>query len=354
MGSALHILAGLAGACIVGATAYSSATAFGDVSSSWISISALAVGLIIGSMAVGRAWGDDRKTLAWLLALALVAGEGYALLLTAERVIAQRERQQAPAVEIAKRLERATQELAAAEAALARLPASSPRLDAAIAAKAAADRAVIEKAAERGCAANCRALLEQQVADAAAEAERARAELTGARSSAEAGVTRARHAVGSMPAVQSASPLADRLGIPGWVLDLLAAALASVSANGLGALLLAFAAHSRRRPEPAERTEAASDQPQVLPVARDPAVEANRFATATLMPSKSGEVRVADLWQSYRAWCQASGIEPLPNREIGGALSALFAKVGLEQRGAGAGASFVGIGWRSPQRVAAD
>jgi hypothetical protein len=68
-------------------------------------------------------------------------------------------------------------------------PTSTPRLDRALTDKAATDAAVVAKSAERGCVENCRPLLQ--------------------------------------------SPLADRLGWPAWLLDLLQSALGSIAANGL-------------------------------------------------------------------------------------------------------------------------
>ena len=40
--------------------------------------------------------------------------------------------------------------------------------------------------------------------------------------------------------MRSATPLADRIGVKPWVLDLIAAALLSLGANGLAAVLMAF------------------------------------------------------------------------------------------------------------------
>jgi len=56
----------------------------------------LAAGLAAGSLAVGEAWHDGRRTIALCLVAALVAGEAWSLLLTAERTIAHRDEQQAP------------------------------------------------------------------------------------------------------------------------------------------------------------------------------------------------------------------------------------------------------------------
>ena len=179
----------------------------------------------------------------FLLAVALIAGEAYALLLTAERTLAHREELQAPLQEHAEARRKAEQRLMRAQTELEAAATGTPRLKRAIAAKSAADAAVVEKAAEKGCAVHCRALLEQQVATASTEVAAARDEMARLQRAAEQEVTYARSALVAMPKVGSGSPLADRLGVAGWEIDLTAAALASIAANGLAAVLIAFAAH---------------------------------------------------------------------------------------------------------------
>jgi DNA-binding transcriptional ArsR family regulator len=67
-----------------------------------------------------------------------------------------------------------------------------------------------------------------------------------------------------IPTVAALSPLAARVGVADWILDLVRAGLFSVSANGLGAFLLAFAGHdgSRARAHGAT-TDADRDQASV-------------------------------------------------------------------------------------------
>lgn len=176
---------------------------------------ALAAGVGIGAVAIGIAWHGRHYILALVIGLALVCGEAYGLLSTAERMIAQRDEAQAP--------------LRAAEEAHT---AAGRRVTAADAALKAANAAAIEKAAEKHCQRNCRDLLQDAVTKAGLELHAARAALD---------------AIGPTPA--SATPLADRTGLPAWALDLLQAALASIGANGLGAALIAFGAHGGPRPD---------------------------------------------------------------------------------------------------------
>ena len=86
---------------------------------------------------------------------------------------------------------------------------------------------------------------------------------------------------------------------------------------------------------------------------RDPKDEADRFARTTFRPSEKGRVKLAEIPAAYRAWCRKRGIEPLPDLEIGAALSALFSSVGLYRRGKGAGAVIVGMEWsgREPLQI---
>jgi hypothetical protein len=194
----------------------------------------VAAGVAVASIVVGRAWGEEkRKGLAIFLVACIAAGEVFTLLSTAERLTASREASQAPlrhAMEARQVLET---RVAKAEAAVASLPDASARLQAAIQNKAAADAAVVTKSAERGCAANCRLLLQAQADQNQQEVEAARRDMAETRARLEQVVTDARADLVAFKAPASASPLADRLGWPGWVLDLVMAALCSIALNGL-------------------------------------------------------------------------------------------------------------------------
>lgn len=334
----VHFAAGLVGLGIIGCVAHSAVLAAGGYgSTSAPMLIALACGLAVGSLAIGGAWRERRFAISALIAAALVAGEGYTLLLTGERTLEAREAKQAPLRAAMAERSKAQERIASAEHVLAEA-ATSPRLERALAAKAFADAAVVEKAAERDCASNCRALLEQQVATAAAEVDAARAEAAAQRSMAAVELEAAHAALSALPVPSSASPLADRLGLEAWQIDLTAAALASLAANGLGALLLAFAAHGRRQ-------ISIDLQPITLHASRDPMAEADAFARAMFRPAPSGRVGIAEIRQAYHLWCRARGFQPLPSQEIGPALAQLFASVGLFREGKGAKAFIAGITW---------
>ena len=91
--------------------------------------------------------------------------------------------------------------------------------------------------------------------------------------------------------------------------------------------------------------------------ARDPADEADLFARTTLRPADTGRLKLIEIPAAYAAWCRERGLDPLPEKEIGTALSALFSSVGLYRRGKGARAVVPGIEWRSggaPQLLTAE
>lgn len=335
----VRISGGLVGLAIIGCVAHSAIVAAGGYGANGAPLLiALACGSAVGAMAVGVAWREERRLMSVLIAVGLVAGEAYALLLTSERTLEARELRQAPIRASARDRARAEARLEVAERALT-ATGTSERLERALAAKAAADAAVVAKAAERDCAVNCRALLEQQVTAAAAEVAAARAELSALRKAAEAELGAARAALAALPAPASVSPLADRLGIAGWQIDLAAAALASLAANGLGAFLLAFAAHGR----------SAGSLAGIASAPRNAMAEADAFAREVFRPEPGGRVAIAAIREAYRAWCRSRAIDPLPDTEIGRALATLFGSLGVYRIGTGAEAEICGLRWATSQ-----
>ena len=168
---------------------------------------------------------------------------------------------------------------------------------------------------------------------------------------AEQEVTNARAALDAMPKVGSGSPLADRLGVTGWEIDLTAAALASIAANGLAAVLIAFAAHGHghsQQPKQPAKVIPRSVTPAAPPVAeRDPAMGvAARFARVTFKPDEEGRIPLQEIRAAYHAWCASEQCAPLPDHEIGRALNSLFSRVGLYREGHGSDAVIVGINWK--------
>jgi hypothetical protein len=145
-----------------------------------------------------------------LRALSVVAGEGFGLIIGAERLLFVREERQRMATEVNTarwiaivRVESATSTLAATEA------------------------AVLEEARRGGCKAACQALQ--------TEAEQARQRLEAANRALEAA-----------PAEKNTALLATTLGLPPALLEIVPALLFSAALNGLAFTLLAFGAHAPR------------------------------------------------------------------------------------------------------------
>ena len=141
----------------------------------------------------------------------------------------------------------------------------------------------------------------------------------------------ARTALAEAKELPSATPLADRLGLPAWILDLLTAGLGSMAANGLGCGLIAFAAHGQR--EANVVNEAAVRTRKRVVCESDHAAQ---FAVECLAPAPKSSVALAALHTTYLEWCSQKNIEALPAARIGTELAALFDGTGItfvESRG---------------------
>lgn len=173
---------------------------------------ALALGLFVGAVAVGYAIRHRRQALALGIAAVMLAGEAFALIMTGDRIVVQREATQAAVRTAAGAHRHASSELVKAHNAYE-----------------AATRAQITEAAKTGCKQHCKDMLAAAIKISQHDLEKAR-RIYEANPAPEA----------------SGSPLADRLGWQPWVIDLMVAGLLSVAANGLATLLIALGAHGNR------------------------------------------------------------------------------------------------------------
>jgi hypothetical protein len=308
---------------------------------------AVAAGVGMAGILSGMAWSAGRRSLAVWLVVVIAAGEAFGFISTAERLIVGREAAQAPLRVAEQDRAKALERVRNAQNALDRLPTTSPRFHAALATKASADLAAIDKSAERGCRENCRALLQAQVDAAAAEIEQARAELGKGRTAVESELTAARSALAALSAPPSPTPLADRLGVPAWLLDLVHSALGSLAANGLACGLLVFGAHqpsSRRAGRAKNEEQTTAPEPLTLERSVDAEIpmeltvrkrviskkkHAAQFAVERLKPTDDAGSELSAIHRDYRDWCATKGIEPLPAAQIGLLLAELFDGVGL-------------------------
>jgi hypothetical protein len=367
-------LAVVSGALILAAVAHVTVIATGGYGTphSYLTL-AIAFGVACGSVFSGMAWSAERYSLAVLFVVCIVGGEAYGFMQTANRLIAASEKTQAPLRANEEDRAKAKTRVTEAEARLRDVPATSKRLEKAEAAKAAADTAVIEKSADRGCRENCRQLLQAQVNAAADEVQKARAELESIKKAAETELASAREALAGLKAPESATPLADRTGIPAWILDLVTASLGSIAANGLACCLMIFGAHHPGcRVEVVQACTASStaqncaqlnNQIMAMPIAktaetnessrtpppnsgevpRMPTVKdhAARFAVECMRPE--GEADLRDIQQRYGTWRaeNAPGVR-YPQATVAQALAELFedAGIGIDERGG----RFVAVG----------
>jgi hypothetical protein len=336
----LRALAIISGIALVASAAYASLAHVeaGFTSPYGVITLAVAGGLIVGALCVGAAWSVGRLSIAVAIAVGMLCGELYALILTGERIVSTREAAQVLIREAVERRQAAIRHVGQAEAILAATHRSD-RLERALAAKAAADRAVVEKSAERGCASNCRALLQGQVDAAQRDVDAAIVEQEGARERAGRAVKAAQAELAAIGLPPSSSPLAARLGLPAWALDLAAAGLASLAINGLGAALLAFGAHNRvRDPEPTALAAASGDMPPIvqppkqrlIAAPRDGLAHVAKFAVEVMQPDPEGATSARQIRATYLRWCGDRGYDPLPARDMADRLAALCDKAGLQ------------------------
>jgi hypothetical protein len=185
---------------------------------------ALALGAVAAALVASEAWRSGRKLLAWCLVLSVVAGEGFGLIIGAERLLFAREERQRMATEV-----NTTRWIA-----VVRVESASSTL-------VATQAAVLEEARRGGCKAACQALQ--------AEAEQARQRLEAANRVLEAA-----------PAEKNAALLATALGLPPALLEIVPALLFSAALNGLAFTLLAFGAHAPTQNIVAAPTEIAGAQ----------------------------------------------------------------------------------------------
>jgi hypothetical protein len=352
----------------------------------------LTIGIAVGSVYSGKAWAARRFPAAIAIAMAVIICEVFSLGTTAERIVGDRDLAQLPFAENQERRAEAKLILDQAIANQSALSSTSPRLTDALKAAAIAEQASRDKASDKHCAANCASLLSAQMTAASAEVTKARDELAkNAKAAADAVVT-ARAALDAIKATRSSTPLADKLHIQPWKLDLLMAALASLGLNGLAACLLAYGAHSAREQsadEPAHQLEQTSPtltaaapltlaheaisvpvqvpvqvsvpaqvpthepeleqsrvsaSPSPRPAVRSPAKPTpapkplvssptkliHAFALARVRPSPTDHIFLDDLAADYHDWCAANGYQPADDHLFANTMSAMFKSVGLK------------------------
>jgi hypothetical protein len=283
--------------------------------------------------------------------IALVAAELLFGARTVERVIVTRDEQQAPIRAALARRDAIVKEIKELEQAL---PRTTPRLDKAEVELAKANDKRRDDAAKKECAVNCKELLSQGVADAKAEVDSARKEYLGSNAAALQVIGEKRAELVTLKVPASATPLADRIGAPGWAIDLAFAVLQSLSSNLMAVVLIAYAAHGRSSGRKVPSTQVALrdveepaplvvvDQAQTSVVIRDPVdavsvppppvqrverkprsqrleraeVQRRGMVDDFLFECIGGgddeqSVGVTEMWSYYEAYCRARGLVAL-------------------------------------------
>ncbi len=228
-------LSTIVGCCILAAATNATILKSGGYLSSQALLAAsLSIGVYAGARSFGAAW-KQSTVLAMVILAALAAGEIYNFAGTAERTVAMREDMAAPLKAAAQKRQEALdhlKRLQEGEVSSARLRVAQASLDR-------AQKAVDDESANGGCRRECQR--KQVVAD------EAKAEVQAAAREAEAqrpaSIAAAQAEVDANPLPASATPFADRIGCPPWIVDLAFAGLLSLGSNLLAGALIAYGAH---------------------------------------------------------------------------------------------------------------
>lgn len=333
----LRVIAALAGAGILAAVAHVTIMATGGYG--WDTNAPLTIALAFGVAVGAPVAGATSRAPACLLCLALIAGELYGFQATASWHVAHLEAQAAPIHQL-----QATR--SAAQEWLVRIERDD-RVERAERALREAQTDARTKSTDKGCGQNCRAILAKTVDDATAA-------VADARSSLQLEQRQARAALDRAVIPPSASPLADRLGVPAWELDLCGAGLRSFASTVLAFALLAFAVHGRqheRAPPPSPKSAEAKSEPLANNVVQIPkpcgvkrplAVgEVDQFLASHVTKAIGASVSWVALFVRYREWCEANNATPVDVSAFGARLDALREGAGLRTHTKGKEVFFV-------------
>ena len=301
----LRTLAVIAGVGILAAVAHATITATGSYG--WNTNAPLTIALAAGVALGAPVASLSRPSLAIVLCLALLAGEAYGFLATANWHVANIEAQAAPIHDAEVRHVAAKERLEAAE-----------RSDV-------VRRAIDVQTAHqvrpwpgqpRNLATRCaRPRLDTARTDQAA--------VDAARKIRQHDIDEARIALANAPLPGSASPLADRLGVQAWELDLLGAGLRSFACTVLAGGLLAFAAHPRK--------DAVPPKPDDVPARKKVAP----FMVDRLEAAPRSRIESADLYSAFCEWCEVNCARALPAPQFADALVPVLDEVGIKRKVAG-------------------
>jgi hypothetical protein len=269
--SPLKFVAFVTGSLLIASVTHNQIQAGGSVTL----LSALGLGLIVGSLCVAVAHKQKQTKLMVLIIVTLLCGEGYSLASSSEKTIINRNAAVAPL---------AAENLLYSNALV--------RVTNALQIKADADKAILENAAKVGCKVSCERLLAEASANAGKQVTQARNEL--AKLKVPSG---------------SAAPLASFLNLSAVTVDVVLAAMFSFASVGLGSALVSFGGST-----------------SVTVSAQDSVA---RFLLDTLTPSTGDMVPAMLLESRYIAWTIQNNQRPLNYDDFKANLTALLLSSGL-------------------------
>jgi hypothetical protein len=328
---------------------------------------ALGVGAAAAALLSGVAWRDGARGLAVLMLVGAIVAEAGNLQRTAERLAISREAQQAPARNAAERRAVLARHLKRARERVTEAERPTARLTAAIEREQQVAVTVAEKSAERGCASNCRKLLQAQVDAAAVEIQAARSEQDERVAAARANLKVAEAALAAVKIPPAPSALARWLDLPARYLDLGYAGAMSFAMLTLGLAMLHYAGRpGSGRDKDVTQTEAvgadarvtrlagaepANDvtrhkRPQKLLPPPDPRAaleEIDAWAVATIKPAGSrSKVTIGDMRAAYLVWCEHEGRQAVCEQFFHRAMPKMARDAGLDV-GRGLNPSVAGV-----------
>ena len=224
------LLLTIGGTILAATTNATITTSGGYLSSQALIVAALSGGVFAGAYAIGSGRVAARFSIA--IIAALISGEVYNLAATAERTIVVREANAAPLKDLAAKRTEALKRLDDLEHG----STHSAKLDLARANLVEAKAAVEAEAKDIRCGKQCQR--KQGLADDAAHA--VELAIPGAEADRAKAIEAAKAELAANPLPASATPLADRLGVAPWIVDLAMSGLLSIGANGLAGVLIAL------------------------------------------------------------------------------------------------------------------
>ena len=205
-----------------------------------------------------------------------------------------------------------------AEAWVARLDRDD-RVERAEASAAKVQADAMAKSAEKGCAANCRQVLEAQVREAMAGVDEARQSL-------QLEQRQARVALDKAPVAPSATPLADKTGWQAWMIDLLKVGFRGFAVSIGAAILLAAGTHRWGGKVGEPRGLAAlvpeTSATKLRIVSKQPAAgDVHDWVVDRFVATEDASVPFRDLYMDYETWCRQRSFAVLAPADFGARLA---------------------------------